>query len=484
MNYKQVLSNKIYWAVAVVVLIIASYLYFGRDGAPTLEIVKAERRTITQEVSATGNVKPSQSVDLAFEISGRIASINAKVGDEVAAGQVLASLDAYELNTLLNKAKADLVSQEAALAAAKLSLNNYYGNAVNTVNSAYTGANDAIRIKIDSLFSDDESNNPKLTFDSTNSQEKTNSENKRLLIRDMLNEWLSEINTIDISSSDALEKALADSKTNLNSAYSFLNLLMNTTINALSLPASTLNSHKTSINDARGEIDSATSNMTTLIQNISSQKAAIASKEAEIKSYQAGVDNINAQISKTVLRSPISGTVTKQDAKIGEIAPANSIVISVISAGRYEIDSYIPEVDISRVKVGDNARVTLDAYGNDVVFDAVVTSIDPGETVVEGVATYLTKLYFSKPDSRIKPGMTANIDVVSASHEKVLGIPQRAVQKTADKESVLIYKEFSGNVSSIEERNIKTGLRGVDGYVEILEGLSEGEEVVIPRPVK
>ena len=60
MNSEQVISNKIYWAVAIVVLIIASYLYFGRGGAPTLDIVKAERRTITQEVSATGNVKPAE----------------------------------------------------------------------------------------------------------------------------------------------------------------------------------------------------------------------------------------------------------------------------------------------------------------------------------------------------------------------------------------------------------------------------------------
>src|SRR3989344_818196 len=102
MNYKQILSNKIYWAVAVIVLIIASYLYFGRGGAPALETVKTELRTITQEVSATGNVKPAESVDLAFETSGRVASVNAKVGDIVGAGQIIASLNSSELNTQLD----------------------------------------------------------------------------------------------------------------------------------------------------------------------------------------------------------------------------------------------------------------------------------------------------------------------------------------------------------------------------------------------
>ncbi len=485
MNFKRIISNKIYWIVAVIILAVAAYLYFGRGGTPSQETVKVERRTITREVSATGNVKPAESVDLAFETSGRVMSVNAKVGGTIEAGQILASLDSSELNTQLDKAKADLASQEAALNKAKVDLNNYYGNIIDTVNTAYTGANNAISIKLDALFLDDESNNPKLSFDSTNSQKKTDSENQRFVIKNMLNAWLLEINLITASSSQTTqEQALYNSKTNLNVIYGFLNLLMDTIINSPSLPVSTLATYKTDINDARSEIDSAASSVTALAQNISSQKATIASKQADIKSYQAGVDNINAQISKTSLRSPIYGTITRQDAKTGEIAAANSVMASVISAGRYEINSYIPEVDIARVKVGDTARVTLDAYGNGVVFVATVTSIDPGETVIEGVSTYLTKLHFTKPNSSIKPGMTANIDIISARHENVLSVPQRAVQKETDKEFVTVYKGTLDNVSSTEQRKVTTGLRGIDGYVEILDGLSEGEEVVIPRPTK
>ena len=138
-------------------------------------------------------------------------------------------------------------------------------------------------------------------------------------------------------------------------------------------------------------------------------------------------------------------------------------------------------MDIARIKIGNAAKVTLDAYGNDVVFDAKVISIDPAETVIEGVATYLTKLHFVKPDSRIKPGMTANIDIVSASHDNALSLPQRAVQKQGSREFVMIYNALAKNTSSTEERSVTTGLRGSDGYVEILSGLSEGEGVVIPR---
>lgn len=483
MTFKRIISNKIYWTVGVIILAVVAYLYFGRGGTPTTETVKVTKRTITQEISATGNVKPVESVDLAFETSGRVELVGAKVGDFVSDGRVIASLNTAELNAQLDKANADLDSQRSALDKAYVDLNNYYGNIINTVNTAYTGANNAISIKLDVLFLDDESNNPKLSFDSTNSQKKTDSENQRFVIKNMLNAWLSEINLIAESPSQtAQEQALYDSKTNLNGIYGFLNLLMDTTINAVSLQVSTLAAHKTSINDARSEIDSAAAKVTTLIQNISSQKATIASKQADIKSYEASVENIRAQVAKTFLRSPISGTVTKQDAKVGEIVSANSIVASVISSGNYEIDSHIPEVDIARIKIGDKARITLDAYGNDVVFEAKVISIDPAETVIEGVATYLTKLNFTKPDSRIKPGMTANMDIVSARHENALSVPQRAVQKETGKEFVVVYKGVDDKKTYItEKRIVTTGLRGVDGYIEIVDGLKEGEEVVIPR---
>lgn len=486
MNYKHLISKKKYWIIGAVVLIVIAYAFLRKDGAPNLEIVKVERRTITQEVSATGNVKPAQSVDLAFETSGRVNTVNAKVSDIIGAGQTIASIDSSELQTQLDKADADLNSQKVAFEKAKTDLDNYYGDVINTINSVYTSANDAVRLKIDSLFIDDETNNPKLAFDPTSSQAKSTSESQRVIIGDMLDSWLADINSLQMSSpQNILEQKLADSKVNLSAIYTFLNFMMDTVINSQLLSASTLNTYKTSINDARAEMDSAISTATTLAKNISSQKATVASKEADIKSYEANVENIKAKISKTFLRSPIYGIITKQDAKVGEIVTANSKIASVISSGSYEIDSYIPEVDIARVKIGDSARITLDAYGNEVTFEAAITSIDPGETVIEGVSTYLTKLHFKKPDSRIKSGMTANIDIVSARHENVLSVPQRAVQKETGKEFVMLYKETKDkNSSSTEKTIVTTGLRGVDGYIEILSGLTEGEKIVIPRLAK
>ena len=188
----------------------------------------------------------------------------------------------------------------------------------------------------------------------------------------------------------------------------------------------------------------------------------------------AKVDNIRAQISKTEIYSPIKGVVTKKDAKVGEIVTAGASIVSIISDAEFEIESNIPEVDIVKIKIGNEAKVTLDAYGSDILFAAKVISIDPSETMIEGVATYKVTLGFSGNDARIKSGMTANIDILSDKKENVIFVPLRAVIARNGNKIVRIL-----DGESVKETEVRVGLRGSDGNIEILEGIKEGDRVVI-----
>ncbi len=480
---KKIIKFK-WWSAGVgLVTIIIAYSYFTSGGGPNLQLATVLRRDITQMVSETGTVKPAKNVDLAFQVGGLIASVSADIGARVSAGQALVSLDASELNAELAKAKANLSAQIAKLAQDQIGLNNSYANVATTLNSAYTSANDAVRIKVDQFFTNAETNNPQLTFYSSNSQSQIDAQNQRLLMSTMLNAWISQIGSLSANMSPGtLEQYLGNAVLNLNTIESFLNILNNTLLNAPALSQSTISTYKGYVSAARSEVDSALINVNTLIQTIASEKAALVSDAATQKSYAAEIDNIEAQLSKTAMYSPMHGIVTKQDAKVGEIAAPNTVLTSVISDSNFEIDSNVPEVDIAKVRVGDHARVTLDAYGNDVVFDSVVVSIDPAETVIEGVATYLTKLNFMNPDSRIKPGMTANIDIVSATHKGVLAAPQRAIHKVQDKEFVTKY--IGGKDNATAEVEVKTDLKGSDGYIEITSGVNENDRLVIPRPAQ
>ncbi|PIV47023.1 hypothetical protein COS21_02120 [bacterium (Candidatus Gribaldobacteria) CG02_land_8_20_14_3_00_41_15] len=87
--------------------------------------------------------------------------------------------------------------------------------------------------------------------------------------------------------------------------------------------------------------------------------------------------------------------------------------------------------------------------------------------------TYKTTFNFTKNSDKIKSGMTANIDVLTAQKENVLAVPYRAI---IAKNNEKIVRIISGE--KIEERKAQLGLRGSDGFVEITSGLNEGEKII------
>ncbi len=460
--------------IIVLAAIIGAYFYFyGGEIGPEFIVVK--KSDIVSEVSVTGRVKPFKSVDLAFEKNGRISAVLSNVGDFVYAGQALVKQDSSELSAQLSEAKADLAAKKAELNKSEIVLKNYYLSIIDVLNEAYIKADDAVKKQADAMFTDGESDTPKLNFSTTDSQAQTDSQNGRLFSRTELNDWRQELSDLSaVSSRGDLDSALEKSQGHLSVINSFLVSIMNALNKAYGLTQSTLDSYKANITTARTNINTVSTNITDQKQSIDSQKATVDSDEAAVESYKAAIQNIEAQISKTVLYSPISGIVTRQDAKAGEIAAANAVLVSVISASQFEVEANIPEADIAKVKIGDSAKITLDAYGEGVIFDAKTVEIEPAETMIEGVATYKTTFQFINKDERIKSGMTANIDILTDKRENAIAVPRRAViSRNGDK----IVKILIGD--NILEVKVKTGLVGSDNNIEIIEGIKEGDKVII-----
>ena len=200
----------------------------------------------------------------------------------------------------------------------------------------------------------------------------------------------------------------------------------------------------------------------------------LAKQEAALASAQAGVDEIEAKIRQAMIFAPLAGLVTQIYFEVGESVAANTTVISLMSNSRFEIETKIPEVDITKVKIGDRARVALDALGSETIFEATVVKIEPAEILVEGVPTYKTILGLISVDERIKAGMTVDLEIMTAEKENVLLVPQRVVfTKNGDK-FVRVLDEYS----RVVETKVKTGLRSSSGQVEILDGLQEGHRVI------
>jgi len=496
------------------ILGIAAFFYF-RSGSDTLATVSVSRGTITEEVSVTGKTTPIDDVRLSFEKSGRVARILVRMGDRVDPGQILVVLDQADL---LAQLKQDQASRDAALAkldslksgtrseevavkqselaSADQALSSDYKVAVDSLMSAYTSANDAVRNKTDAMFSNDETSNPQITFSVSDSQLGTDFVWHRVLSSRALNSWQAELSVLSMSSSpEEIRQAIEQGQGYLSVVNNFLATGLSIMTKTLNVSSATVDTYKSNLTTASENVNTATASVNTDLQAILAQQASrdkarrelelalagsrpedIRNQEAQVAQAEAKIALTQAELAKTVLRSPISGTVTQQDFNVGEIAPANSALLAVISIGKLQIEANIPEVDIGKVKIGDAATVTFDAYGDEIFFEAGVGAVDPAETMIEGVATYKTTLYLNREDSRVKPGMTANIDIVTGRRENVLFIPARAISAEDGQSRVRVLVG-----ENAEKRSLRTGLRGSDGNVEVTEGLSEGDKVILSR---
>ncbi len=506
----KIFSSKIaIGVIAVLVVGIGGYFIFFHS-APTYRFVTVQRGSITESVSLTGNTTPVQSVSLAFGSSGIISHTYSALGKQVYAGQVLTELNTNDLVAGLREAQAnvaiqqakleglqsgsrpeDIAASQAALDKAKQDLANMYTGIGDTSVDSYAKANDATRIQLSQFFSNSESQSPpQLTYVTTDSQAQTDAQTQRFAASAILNNWQDQLTNIGQSNA-SLEALLQNEISYLATVRQLLNSVSKTLNSANALSASTLDTYKANVSAALNEVNTATKNLNTISQNIASQKLTvsqlqaqfelkragtlpsdIAAQQAQVEQAQASVESAAAKLQNARIVAPISGTITQFDAKVGQLASSNTPLISIMSDTGYEVDAGVSEIDVGKISVGNTVAMTLDAFPNE-TFAGSVFYIAPAETNTQGVISYQTKISFDKPESRLKSGLTANIDIQTKHKDNVLILPQYAI----------LQNDQGTFVETLENNKIKNdpvtlGIQDQNGNVEVISGVTEGEQVI------
>ena len=498
----------------IIILALAGWSFFGKSGSANEELVTVASTTFIQEVGVTGKVIPAKDVDMAFETSGRVSRVNVKVGDLVKQGQVLASVGSGDQYATVLQRQARVDSEAAKLAevrrgtrteditiatteleGARVTYEQNLQALVDQIKDSYAKVDDGVRAKADQLFKNPRTVYPEvIAFDNYNLRLSVN--NQRLLIGEMLAAWQKTIATL---STDAYSVTyLNEARNNLSTARNFFNDL-NEGVSSLTsdqaLTQATVDKYKSDISSARSTVSSAISALSAAEQTYRTSQNAytraqdqlalkkagstieqINSQAALLKSAEADLQSARALLGRTNITAPFDGLITKVDTKEGEIASVNTNVIGMISASSYEIESFISESDIAKVRAGQSSRVTLDAYGRDIVFLATVVQVDPAETVLDGVSTYKTKLQFVEADERVRSGMTANIVIQTAEKPASVVIPQEALFLEAGEKMVIV-----DQAGKRVNRKVETGGINAKGDIEVLSGLSVGEKVVVKK---
>jgi Cu(I)/Ag(I) efflux system membrane fusion protein len=169
--------------------------------------------------------------------------------------------------------------------------------------------------------------------------------------------------------------------------------------------------------------------------------------------------------------SPASGDVIDKRVINGQRVTAGMELYRIADHSRVWVIADVAESDLSLIGIGTRATVALRAYMSDPV-EGDVTFIYP-ELKAE-TRTARVRIELSNPDNRIKPDMYADVVFkAGADAQPALAVPASAVIDSGSRQVVLVAK----GEGRFEPRPVKLGRRG-DGYVEVLDGLTAGEEVV------
>lgn len=174
------------------------------------------------------------------------------------------------------------------------------------------------------------------------------------------------------------------------------------------------------------------------------------------------------------VRAPVDGTVTYFPVVIGTSVAQSSIVAKVASITKLEIETSVPERFVSRISMNQKAKLSFNSYPGE-TFDAHITEISP--VLDTSTRTMNIKLSLDTNDPRIKIGMYSKIHLVTEHKEGVTVVPYGTVI-TRKGENYVFIIEDDGEQKKVVLSPVKVGIR-VDEYQEILQGVTNGDLVVI-----
>ena len=213
-----------------------------------------------------------------------------------------------------------------------------------------------------------------------------------------------------------------------------------------------------------------------LEQRVDIAEASWETAKMNLKIAKLSLASAKLNLEKAVIVAPFDGVVTDVTITEGkEITTAllASPAISLVDSSEIEMRGFIDEIDIAIVQLGQEANIILDALPDEEV-KGEVAFISPVGITLAGVVSYDTTITLEDPVAGLRDGMSATAEIIIERRDDVLSIPNRAIRGTLENPMVLVLVD-----GQQEEREITLGL--TDGInTEVLSGLQEGEEVVLP----
>ena len=381
------------------------------------QVVRAERGPLRITIESTGTIEPEREVEIKCEASGEITQLPVDVSDIVKKGDLLVQLDPQDEELEVKRAQVAAVVAKARLEQAKLALEIAQQNLVNSRSRSTATLASA--------------------------------------------EALAEEMAAQLKRAEQLREKKMTSEQEVQAAR---------TTHAQAVAS--LEAAKIAIRD-----------LDTQELEIDSLRQAVSIAEQDVVTSEIDLDEAEERLRETTVQSPMDGIVTTRDVQIGQIISSGTSSVSggttvlyLADMSRMYVLVSVDESDIGQVQTGQNARVTVDAFPKR-EFPGTVVRVAAKGISSSNVVTFEVKVEVtSQEKDLLKPGMTANVEILVVDKEEVLRVPSTAIQRTSRECFVTTLNADT----TTSRRDITVG--ETDGeWSEVLNGLDEGDQVAITQ---
>jgi len=236
----------------------------------------------------------------------------------------------------------------------------------------------------------------------------------------------------------------------------------------------------------------AQSDFDTAETNYETAKASVSAVKAQVVQTEAALSLAETNLYYTKIVSPVEGIVVSRNVDVGQTVAASFQTPTLFSIAqdltKMQIDGNVDESDIGNIKVGQDVEFIVDAYP-DITFKGKVWQVRNAPITVQNVVTYDVVIQVANPELKLKPGMTANVSIITAIKKDVLKIPNAALRFSLSEKGVQTPEKKGPGIWILEKEQpmripVSTGIS--DGsYTELVSGeVREGQEVIIESLVK
>ena len=207
--------------------------------------------------------------------------------------------------------------------------------------------------------------------------------------------------------------------------------------------------------------------------------------ELAVQQSQITVKNAASDLASTKIYAPFAGVVASVPAQLGGPASSAATLLTFLKDSLVTLPVQVDETEISKVKVGQPAEVILDALGT-AIFKGKVTSITPQATIVSNIAVFYVTVTLPNAGLNMRPGMTAEAEIIAREIRDVVLVPRRAVEQVRERAYVTVQTTTgTGRDAVVTTKRVSVATAGDDGTnIAVTSGLTGNETVVLPTRVK